>query len=360
MGCFKSALAGLAVACLSAGPAQAQSVTADGPISADRAMIDLLKDRLRKLPSAPDRRFVEVPVSDVFFPVDALPDQAAELRKMGYASIKDHPRLVARIEEGFLKQIPDDYDDLPREETDHLRVLYLRTCSLRGLMDEAENQFSGDAVAYGDIKAWQIEQANFELALEAAFKAPLAEEDQVMLAGESNRYLDGGVADEDLRKINRAIVRALTEEEAAEEGELPVLILRGPCIDDFRQETTAFPGVSAPLLPPDPPPPPSPYHPQKYFAVAWPAGASQVLVGRGMEGLLCSRRNLAWESTACGFKPAGNKAALALRRHGRHVYVARIGSQWAKGQFDVNSAVLFELPLTPGESPPVVTLTPAP
>lgn len=363
----RTAIALVAV-CTAMGTAQAQpddtvGTEADGSVSLDRAIVNLLKDRLRNLPPGIERRLVDVPARDVFFPVDSLPADAATLRAMGYTSIQDSPRLTSKIEEHYLAQIPDDYNDLPRLETDKVRVLYLRTCNRYEAVRKAAMQFRSEAVEDGDIAVWHVEQANFELALEAVAGSDLdAGEDlaQLFMSGTSS---SSGISDDNLRKLNRLLVRALTDDKAdADTGAqaLPVLVLRGPCVTALSPVKSLFPGLIT--IPPLPVPVGGggyAYAPPKYFAVSWPVGASQVLVGRGIEGMLCSQRSLPWESSKCGFKPAGNRTALAARAIGRHVFVARIGSKWARGQFDVSGAVLFGENLPPGQMP-VITLMPDP
>lgn len=233
-------------------PAAAQDSTGEPPaaqIDGERASIEVLKEGMLQRRGDPEWTFVGMRPSQVFFPGDFDTFKTSQLRDFGggpaFERIAAYPRDVQNVERWYLAQIPDLYEEVQRDDSETVKVLYLPGCD-EPQKSEVAKILPGEAALSDDF----TEQQWFRARVEAAMAQAGIER--------SDLEIDIAVSSpDDLRRLNRHLLAAAME--ANDDGDDDYSLPQGPLVlKRYCGEPSAavkFPGMVEPPPPPSPPPP---------------------------------------------------------------------------------------------------------
>lgn len=329
------------------------------PIDRDEAQIAVLMEAMRAKPGSVEWSFVKLLPEEVFFPGD-IPAFAAN---SDYDRVGRYPRDVQRVEQWYLSQIPDLYEELSLEADKPVQVLYLRGCS-GSFSGDLEALMPGEAALPGDFGSRQWNIARLGTALEqAGLVTPDGDADIDMSALEDDMW---NPTPETLRRVNRRLLALVAEpgEEGQTELKAPLpIVLLDYC--GLPSRSAQLPGVlPEPGAAPPPAPQPSPPSERFYF-VRPPAGMASVKLLRGVQAKACQIRKLPLQDARCESVSAAGNVPVRFVAPNTHHFVGKLGDQWVKGRYEVAYAQTREgAPLLPpGASPdqmgyPVIPLIP--
>jgi hypothetical protein len=316
-------------------PAAAQtSLTGTASPKSDwRAKVDLVKEKMAtRLTAYPE--FQEIAPNDIFFPGDA--DEAKPEHSFG--KIANFPRDVQTVEQWYLGQIPDKYEEAAEQPWFSIRALYISAgCggSSRQIFDPAK-EFASDGYD---------PQGGFGISDEHVWAALIESQINNSLPGMSVAIDDftSFYSDTDFRALNRRLLEAREKLGATgreSPGEPYFLVFAKYCAE--RSVAARFPGFPAPVYPPSPPPP-SPYLLSYYYRVQLPAGASSALIGTMFHKLVCDQKRIPIAGPSCLPQPASDGAAIRLRAAigANHLFAVKIGNVWKTGRFQPETINIF-------------------
>ncbi|MFM9853507.1 MAG: hypothetical protein ACKVOJ_11990 [Sphingomonadaceae bacterium] len=333
-------------------PAAAQSMPAGtATIKSDwRAKVDLIKERMATRPKASET-FHEIEPNDIFFPGDA--DDAKPEHSFG--KLANFPRDAQNVEQWYLLQIPDTYEELAKQPWFSIRVLYVSAGCGGGsqqIFDPAK-EFASDGYDPQD---------GFWISNEHVWAALIESQVNNALPGMSIAIDDSTsfYSNADFRGLNRRLLAAREKLGASgrvSPGEPYFLVFAKYCAE--RSIAASFPGFPEPFYPPAPPPPP-PVSISYYYRVQLPPGASSALIGTFYHKLICDRKPIPVAGPDCLPQPATGGTAIRLRAAigANHLFAVKINNVWKAGRFQPEPINIFsELDVfAPGSSPPVIKL----
>ena len=324
-------------------PASAQDLASEPlaeRVESERASIEVLKEGMLQRQGDPEWTFISMRPSEVFFPGDRAPFSASGLRdywrRPAFEKVADYPRDVQTVERWYLNQIPDLYEEVPRDDDQTVKVLYLPGCDEPEKSDIAR-VLPGEAAESNDFTEEQWFRARVETAMAQA--------------GIERSEIEANIdsSPEGLRRLNRHLLASVAEEiNDEDETETPAapLVLKRYC--GAASEAAKFPGVfeaEPPPPPPPPPPAPAPYVATRYFFIDLPQGMATAKVGRGIDARRCRQRNLPLQS--CLAITADESSAIKFIAEGRHVFIGKLNGTWTGGNFEVGEDWTKPGPLPP-------------
>lgn len=309
----------------------------------DRISIEILKEGMLKRPGDPEWTFTRMRPSEVFFPGDSGKFSANNGPGLDgrsiYEKMADYPRDVPAVERWYLSQIPQEFDQVQRDDGETVGVLYLPGCD-EPAKSPVERVLPGEAAIDGDFTDAQWLRARVEAAMTQADIDPhLAAADV------------SSVTPDQLLQLNRRLLVDNLSREGGDDHEpqpAPIVFKRY-CAQP--SSPPRFPGLVEPA-PPPPPAPPSPmYEPPHYFFIDLPSGMASAKVARGVEVRRCPQRNLTLP--ACIAATYDEASAIPYVANGKHLFAGKINERWVGGSFQVDYSQTERgppLPPPPGRS----------